>query len=166
MPQCDLLLPAANGECGPLADPRFGQIAPGLNVDPDLRFGWGKRNYNWEMSAGVQHELATRVSMDVGYFRRWYGNLIVTTNLAVGPGDFDVFNITAPTDPRLPGGGGYEVAGLVNLKPTSFGRPSNNFQTRAYKYGGQSEVFNGVDVTVNARPAAVTLAGGLSTGKV
>jgi Carboxypeptidase regulatory-like domain len=166
IPQCDMLLPAANGECGPLADPRFGQIAPGLNVDPDLRFGWGKRNYNWEMSAGVQHELAPRVSIDVGYFRRWYGNQIVTTNLAVGPSDFDLFNITAPTDSRLPGGGGYEVTGLANLKPASFGRPSNNFQTRASKYGGQSEVFNGVDVTVNARPASVTLAGGSSTGKL
>jgi hypothetical protein len=131
-----------------------------------LRFGWGKRNYNWEFSAGVQHELLPKVSMDVGYFRRWYGNQIVTTNLAVGPDDFDVFSITAPTDSRLQNGGGYPVAGLVNLKPSSFGRPSNNFQTRASKYGGQSEVFSGVDVTVNARPAAVTLAGGLSTGKV
>jgi hypothetical protein len=166
IPQCDMILAAANGECGPLADARFGQIVPGLNVDPDLRFGWGKRNYNWEFSTGVQHELLPRVSIDVGYFRRWYGNQIVTTNLAVGPEDFDVFNITAPTDPRLPGGGGYQVAGLVNLKPASFGRPSNNFQTRASRYGGQSEIFNGVDVTVNARPADVTLAGGLSSGKV
>jgi hypothetical protein len=104
--------------------------------------------------------------MDVGYFRRWYGNQIVTTNLAVGPSDFDFFNISAPVDPRLPGGGGYTVTGLANLKPASFGRPSNNFQTRALKYGGQSEVFNGVDVTVNARPASVSLAGGLSTGKL
>ena len=166
IPQCDMLLPAANGECGALADPRLGQIAPGLNVDPDLRFGWGKRNYNWEGSIGVQHELAARVSMDVGYFRRWYGNQIVTTNLAVGPSDFDLFNITAPTDSRLPGGGGYTVTGLANLKTASFGRPSNNFQTRALNYGGQSEVFNGVDVTVNARPASVSLAGGLSTGKL
>ena len=50
--------------------------------DTDLIRGWGKRNYNWEFSAGVQQQVMPRVAADVSYFRRAYGNLIVTDNLA------------------------------------------------------------------------------------
>lgn len=71
----------------------------------------GKRNFNWEFSAGIQQQLLPSVSMDVTYFRRWYGNFVVVDNLAVGPGDYDPFTLTAPRDERLPGGGGYEVEG-------------------------------------------------------
>ena len=33
------------------------------------------RENNWEFSTAVQHELFPRVSAELGYFRRWYGNL-------------------------------------------------------------------------------------------
>ena len=45
--------------------------------------------------------LAPRVSVEVGYFRRWLNNFTVTDNLLVGPGDFTRYSITAPQDPRL-----------------------------------------------------------------
>ena len=45
--------------------------------DPDTYRGWGVRQYNWEFSGSVQHELVKQVSVDVGYFRRIYGNLQV-----------------------------------------------------------------------------------------
>jgi hypothetical protein len=128
--------------------------------------GWGKRAYNWQFSAGIQHELMPRVSLDVSYFRTWFGNFIATDNRALGPADFDTFSITAPPDPRLPGGGGHTISGLYDLKPGSFGRAAENFLTFSRNYGKQIERWNGVDITVNARPrAGLTFQGGTSTGR-
>ena len=98
--------PGANGECQAMANTNFGKRIPGAVFDSDLLSGWGNRNYNWEFSTGVQHELLPRVGVDVAYFRRWYGNFEVTDNLALSPADFDRFAITLPTtDARLPNAG-------------------------------------------------------------
>ena len=75
---------AANGECGPVSNPNFGLVtAPTTTYDPDYLSGWGKRNYNWEFSVGVQHEIMPRVSTEVSYFSRVYGNYTVADNRAV-----------------------------------------------------------------------------------
>ena len=54
-------------------------------VNPDVQEGWGKRNWDWQFSAGIQHELVPRVSVDASYSRRWWGNFFVTHNRALGP---------------------------------------------------------------------------------
>ena len=166
---CDLTSPAANGECGASSNALFGQQIPTLTYDPATYTGWGSRGYNWEFSAGVQQELAPRVSMDVGYFRRVYGNLLVTDNVAIAPTDFDQYSITAPSDARLPNGGGYVISDLYDLRPEKVagGIAVNNFQTFAKNFGDQIEHWNGVDVNFNARlPRGVILQGGWSTGRV
>ena len=165
-PQCDLTNPAANGECAAMANPAFGTLTPSAVRDLELRTGWGKRSYNWEFSAGVQREIFPRVSVDVGFFRRWYGNFAATDDLSLSPADYDPFSITAPVDSRLPGGGGNTLTGLFDLKPTSFGRPSNNKVTLSKNYGTQIEHWNGFDIGVQARlPNGVLVQGGTSTGK-
>ena len=113
---------------------------------PALLDGWGNRPYNWEFSTSVQHELLPRVGVDVGYFRRWYGNFTVTDNRRPWPTDYDPFSITAPLDPRLPDGGGYVIGGLYDLNPTRWGR-STTTSTFASNYGKQIEHWNGVDVS-------------------
>jgi hypothetical protein len=144
----------------------FGSSRPGTTYDPDTLTGWGKRDNNWQFSAGVQHAILPRVSLDVSYFRTWFGNFIVTDNRAVGPADFDRFSISAPVDSRLPGGGGYTIGGLYDLKPAAFGRPADNLLTFADNYGEQTNHWNGMDVTINARPrAGLTIQGGTSTGR-
>jgi hypothetical protein len=163
VPDCDLIAAAANGECGALADPNFGLSVAGLAVDPDILTGWGKRPYNWQFSVGAQREILPRVSVDVSYWRSWWGNAYVTDNRAITPADFDPYSITAPLDPRLPAGGGYVVGGLYDIKPAKFGVPADLLYTFAKKFGKQTDVWNGVDLTFNARPrSGVTLQGGLT----
>ena len=165
VPQCDLLNPLANGDCGTISNLRFGQAIPTTTYDPATLNGWYVRPYNWEISASVQHELLPRVGIDVGYFRRIYGNFTVTNNLAVSPSDFGSFSITAPTNSLLPGGGGYLIGGLYNVNPDKVGQIDNRV-TFADNFGGEQEHWNGVDMSVNARlQGGLLLRGGFSTGR-
>jgi hypothetical protein len=162
---CDLLNGSANGECGPFASPSFGQrtVDP-LTLDPNTTTGWNKREFSWDMSAGVTHEVAPRVSVDVSYNRRSWGNLQATINRATTAADFDAFTYTVPQDSRLPNGGGNSLT-FFDIKPASFGQ-QDFYRTFQDDAGGNTNTYNGVDFTVNARLRDVTVQGGLSTGNV
>jgi len=165
VPDCDLANPQANAECGIMSDVNFGKPIQTLSVDPDILKGWGKRGYNWEFSTGVQHQLGNAISTDVAYFRRWYGNFIAIDNRATTLADYDKYSITAPAHPDLPGGGGYPVGDLYDLKPAKAG-VVDDYVTFASNYGKQLEYWHGVDIGVNTRfPNGVLLQGGLSTGR-
>ena len=165
VPDCDLINPVANGECGAMANAAFGRQTLGATYDPETLNGWGKRNFNWEFSTSVQHQVLPRVSVDVGFFRRWYGNLLVVDNRSVAPGDYTTFDLVAPSDPRLPNGGGYPVTGLRDLNPNKVGQV-DNLITFADNYGKATETWNGVDVGISARLAnGLLVQGGFSSGK-
>jgi hypothetical protein len=165
VPDCDMLNPLANGECGAYSNANFGKNIVDSTYDPALISGWGIRPYNWEFSTSVQRELLPRVGLTVGYFRRWYGNFVTTDNRALAATDFDTFSIVVPLDPRLPDGGGQTIGGLYNVTPAKFGL-DDNLVTSASNYGKRTERWNGFDVNVNARGAGgVTLSGGISTGR-
>jgi hypothetical protein len=163
-PQCDLNNPAANGDCGASTNALFGQLRPSAAIDPETIKGWGHRAWNAEFSASVQQQLRSRVSVDFGYFRRWYGNFTVVDNRAVGPGDFTSYSITAPVDAQLPQSG-LVIDGLYEVNPGKVGAV-DNYTTFADHFGKQIEHWNGFDLTISARPGAGTvLQGGLSTGR-
>jgi hypothetical protein len=166
-PDCNLNNFDPNGECGPLdSAATFGTLVPGTTYDADLLEGWGKRGYNWEFTAGVQHELMPRLGVEVQYARRWYGNFRTADDRSLGPDDYDRFTITAPSNPQLPGGGGYSVTAL-DLKPSAAFRPVDNFVTHSKNYGEQTEHFNGVNVSLNARlQSGLNVQGGVGTGRV
>jgi hypothetical protein len=164
-PDCDLLSVTANAECGAMSNANFGKPTPTTTLDPEIFNGWGSRGYNWEYTASVQHEVVPRVSVEVGYFKRSYGNLTVTDNRLVGPSNYSTYSITAPVDPRLPDGGGYVISGLYDLNPDKVGQV-DNYSTFARHYGEQIDQWSGWDFTVNARPSSsVLLQGGISTGR-
>jgi hypothetical protein len=172
VPDCDLLnggnqdLRASGGDiCGPISNSRFGQNVLTNNFDPDLLNGWGVRPSDWSYNVSVQQQILPRVSAELAYARRTFGGFTVTDNLLVSPADYTPFSVTAPKDPRLPGGGGYTVSGLYDVVPTLFGRVDNLFTT-SDKCGHWSQSFDGIDVTVAARTTrGLTFQGGTSTGR-
>ena len=163
--QGDPLNPLPNGEIvGPNPTPAFGIPAITTFFDPDWAFGWGNRESNWEFSGSIQQELVAGMSIDVGYFRRVWINRAVVDDQAVGTGDFEVATVGIPTDSRLPGGGGGTLS-FYDLRPGAVPVP-DEITTRSGNFGGESEVWNGFDITVDARVENILLQGGVSTGRV
>jgi len=165
---CDLANKAANSAggdtCGAWANQNFGNAVALLQIDPNVRKGWGVRPSDWHLGVSVTQQLMPRVSIDVGYNRRWFENFFVVDNQAVTPNDFDKYTLTAPLNPGLPGGGGYAFTAL-NVKPAKFGI-FNNYYTLSSNYGDETRYWQGVDVTLTARlKDGLTLTGGTSTGR-
>jgi hypothetical protein len=171
-PDCDLRDPqaqdlrASGGDfCGQNSNLNFGRPVFDTTYDPETITGWGKRGYDWNFGVQLQQELLPRVSVNVGYFRRIFGNFFATDNRATTAADYDTFSIVAPADPRLPGSGGYAVAQLYNVRPALAG-VSDNFQTFSDAYGKQRRHWNGVEVNFTARVRdGLTFQGGTSTGR-
>jgi hypothetical protein len=106
-----------------------------------------------------------KVGVTVGYYRTSYGNLTVTDNVLATPADYTQYCVTAPIDSRLANGGGYPVCGLFDISRTKFGQVSN-VVVNSDKFGTWTQVFNGVDILMNARfGAAGFVSGGFSTGQ-
>jgi len=165
IPNCDLLIPTANGECGPMANQNFGRVQnPSSTYDPELLSGWGVRPGNYQVGVSLQRQVLPRVSVEVGYNRRWFDPFSVTDNRAVAPTDYNGYQITVPSDARLPGGGGYVISDLFDISPTAFGR-TDNYITRTKNFGSVDNYWHGVNVQVNARLSGLTLQGGTNTGR-
>jgi hypothetical protein len=166
VPNCDLMNPARNGECGPWSNENFGSSVPGTRYDPRLLDGWGIRPADSQLAVGIQRELLPRLSAEVTYHHRWFGNFTATDNVLVQPSDYDPYSIVAPVDARLPDGGGYTIEDLWDINPTSFGRV-DNFVAPSDDYGKQVRYWHGVDVNISGRMRnGLMFQGGTSTGRL
>jgi hypothetical protein len=164
VPDCNMLLNAPNGECiaadvGNFANPNASTI-----VNPAVLSGWGVRPYDWQYGVSVQQEVAPRTSLEVGWARRDFRNFFVYDNINIGPNDFALTTLTAPTSGKLPNGGGYPVT--YDLLKAGANTAIQNRFTFAGDYGDWTNHWNGVDITVNSRlRQGLTLQIGSSTGR-
>jgi hypothetical protein len=171
VPDCDLDDPLLNGECGQIDNLQFGSSElVGARYDDALFGGSGRRPSDWAFALSVQQEIFPRASVEVAYHRRAFSMFTtggtVTDNLAIAPSDVAEFSLTAPTDPRLPGGGGYAIDGLYNVNTNVFGQ-SNLLILSTEDVGDDSRVYDGVEVTVNVRSVGgLTFNGSITTSKV
>ena len=178
VPDCDLGNFGQNGECQAINNQNFGKNNPlATRYDPEVLNGYGKRDYNWDFTTEVQHELFTGFALSGGYYRNTGGYFRyafgspfsskqrVTDNQLVTPQDYDTYCITAPRNPQLPSGGGYQVCGLADIKGPKFGQVQN-LVTLAENYGtfdSNNDFFN---ASVEARLAhGIRLGGGFDTGR-
>jgi hypothetical protein len=171
---CDILDPVRQSTpggdtCGAVTGNslNFGKAGANLaQVNPEILRGWGVREYNWQWGVNLEHELAPRVSLDVSYNRRWFGNYTVTDDQSLAPSDYEPWTIIAPTDDRLPDGGNYPI---TKYAPTAAAaaRPAREFVTFETDFGpARTHYWQGVDVAARARLGnGLTLQGGTSTGR-
>jgi Carboxypeptidase regulatory-like domain len=174
VPDCDLMnqlrqnnLATGGDDCGQWNNLNFGNTAiVTTTINPAILEGWGVRPWDWQFGVSIQQEVLPRVSLEVGYNRRWWGNYVVTDNLTRNPEDYDYWTINAPLNPNLPGGGGYPVT-YTDLEQAKFGQPSRNYVTFETDYGPERTAYwHGIDLTANVRLRnGLTFQGGTSTGR-
>jgi len=175
IPDCNLadISSPVNGECGALSNQNFGKTNPNaISWADSVREGWGVRDNNWDMSTEIQHELRKGLSLTGGYYRNtggYYRNATakgrVSDNTLVAPSDFSNYCVTAPNDPRLPGGGGYQVCGLSDINPNKFGQ-SLAVVSPASDFGEIKRVNDFFSVALDARLSrGARLGGGFDTGR-
>src|SRR6185436_4341660 len=95
-------------------DANFGRAGAATIVDPALLKGWGVRTYDYQTELTLQQEVLPRVSAEVSYIHRTFHGFMRTDLLNRATTDYVPSTITAPTDDRLPGGGGYPITVHVN----------------------------------------------------
>jgi hypothetical protein len=141
--------------------------------DPNARYGWGVRPYSWEFSLSAQRELTKGVSINGGYFRRWFGNFLVTDDLNHSASDYTAYSVSPGLIPAAPpSSGGQALPG--NVYTTGFynvnnAAAANNFTGLSDQFFPGSNVidhWNGFDIAINMRlPRGVIFQGGTSTGR-
>jgi hypothetical protein len=135
-------------------------------VNPDTLKGWGVRENDWQWGLTVQQELMPRLSLEVGYARRWFQGVTVTDNRNRTPDQYYSYVVQAPLDPRLPGGGGYDIT-IYQATNAALAIPASNYVTFQSDFGPEeTNYWHGVDVTLNARTRwGLVFSGGTSTGR-
>ena len=124
------------------------------------------RSNDWQMGVSVQQQVLPRVSVEIGYFRRWLNNFTITDNLAVGSDRLH----RSTASPRRPIRGCRAAAatrstGSTTSSQAKFGQTSNNI-TLADDIGDQYQHYNGMLFNVSARlGSGVQFQGGINTGK-
>src|SRR5262245_21380510 len=84
---------AQDNEIGASNNARFGQAV--LTRHPDPGIG---REYDWEYSAGIQHELFRGISVTGAWYHRDSYNMTKSVNGPFTPADYTIVNVVSPVD--------------------------------------------------------------------
>lgn len=166
-PDCDLLNPAAHtaggDTCGAWNNNTFGTQVFSTTYDPDMFRGWYTRPMDWQIGTSVQREILPRLSVEVGYHKRWIDKWTLIENTLNTHADFQVYSVTGPVDERLGEVSGRTVGDLWNIIPTKFGQINENTYLENNVPGtNRRNWWNGVDLNVSARPRnGLSLRGGV-----
>ena len=170
---CDLSTAAASDlrtsggdNCGALSNNLFGTLTPAFTYSQEVMTGL--RPWDYQIGVAVQQQVLPRVSAEVQWNKRWFDGYYVSRNLALDPTtDWSTFNITAPSDQRLPGGGGYQITALHDVAPNKVGQTNYQIQgANNYGLDGAYQKWTGVDLTLAIRASqGLTFQGGTSTGQ-
>jgi hypothetical protein len=187
VPDCDLTNPAAQGpalagglqqvdSCGAVTGGNAliynNTLTPNLAVDPDARYGWGKRPYSWEFSVSVQHELGRGISVNGGVFKRWFGNFLVTDDLNHPANTYTQYSIPTSAIPAPPASAGgaalpatLYTGGFYNVNDTAPANNKTGLSDTMYPGSNVYDHWIGFDVGTSMRlPHGIIFQGGLSTG--
>jgi hypothetical protein len=150
--------------CGLASNLAFGTPVITTTYDPAILHGWGIRPYDWNIGLQLQQQIVPRVSVNIGYYKRIFGNFQATDNLATKASDYNPYSIVVPNDPRLPSASS-TLTGLYDVTPALSGI-TNNYVTLADNIGNQTSHWSGVEVNVTARVRqGLMFQGGTSTGR-
>jgi hypothetical protein len=146
-----------DNEIGPSSSSTFG-VRSDRNPAPDIR-----RTHNWEYTFGVQHELLSRVSMNVVFYHRQYGDIAFTDRTLISRSDYTAVQVPMPdfsNDPTLAGVlDPKEIITLYNLNPAKRSVFSSAQIDRNSTVDSTS--YNGIETSFNARlPRGLTVFGG------
>ena len=164
LPQGDPTNPLPNGELvSPTDSPTFGQSVRTQFQDSNVLVE--NRPYTWQYNVGIDQEVRDNVRVSVNYFRTAHYNQQVNHNENRDPSQFDPYCVTAPGG--LPGVGGQEVCGFAAVNFAAQPIAARNVFKNDKAFGvDQTEVYNGVDFTVNARFAnGALIQGGYNLGE-
>lgn len=172
VPDCVLTNLLQNGECGQVSNLAFGQPVSNLTWDESARLGWRVREFNYQTSVSVQHEVRRGFGITVGYFRTDWRNQTQQVNVLQNPADFTRFSVTLPNDARLGERAGTTLTNLYDVNPdkrSSVRTVLMSVEKMNEMYGAKGrkvDVFNGADFGFNLRFKEKGLVnGGLSLGR-
>ena len=136
-------------------------------MNPDILHGWGVRPNDYQSTFTVQHEIIPRLSAELSYTRRTFHGFFVTDDLnRPVAGSWDTYALTAPSDPRLPNGGGYPITVYVPTAAANAIAPKT-YLTNETDFGPERDShWDGIDFTLNARLRGGTIVSvGTTTGR-
>lgn len=139
---------AQDNEIGPSGTANFGVTVSDRDFDPNIQ-----RQGDTEITATISRQLASRISVNAGWYHRTYQDLRQMDRTLITKSDYTSFTIPMPNVSRDATLAGVinpsQVLTIYNLNSTK----RSVFNTAGVdKNVGDQSIYNGFDVTFNARP--------------